>query len=144
MRLTFKLKLILLGVVFFAVYRMVYSVGNSIDVPGNSNDNYANNDKNIPCVESKVTPHVVGGWYPVFFESYSENKINQIITTIKEGRAAKIVISFDQNKSLAIKIKTAIESKTNFMAELSHVAHKDDTAQYNHMLVVVTVWNNYN
>ena len=91
---------------------------------------------------SGVTEHVVGGWYPVFFDKYSEIKIDQIISTINEGRVKRITVDYDRNKTLAVKIMKKIQSKTKFSVEL-HASHpKDsDTIKYKHEQVVVTVWS---
>lgn len=85
---------------------------------------------------------LVGGWYPVFFNKYSNKKVNKIINSIKEGHVKKVEISFDKNDSLAIKIKNKIELKTKFPVVL-RATHTEDTkeTQYNHNLVVVTIWN---
>ena len=86
---------------------------------------------------------IVGGWYPVFFDSYSEPKVTQIIDSIKAKKVKKIVISFDENKKLALQIKRTIQSQANIAVELSHLIRaKDDMAKYDHKKVVVTIWNN--
>jgi endonuclease G len=88
------------------------------------------------------SPQKVGGWYPVFFDTYSSKKVNQIIYSIKKGDVDKISITFDNNAVLALKIKNRINAKTKFPIELQSIHQNDDkTVQYNHEQVVVTVWN---
>lgn len=92
--------------------------------------------------EFESSAHVVGGWYPVFFDDYSAVKVNQIITSIKEGRVSKISINYDQNQALADNIHQTIISKTNVDAKLVRTSPpQDNTVKYNHMRVVVTVWS---
>lgn len=86
-------------------------------------------------------PNLVGGWYPIFFNEYSSEKVNSIIESIKAKRVKRIMISFDQNKNLALKIESAIQSKVNFAIELNENHQQDDTAQYDHNKVVVTIWS---
>lgn len=79
---------------------------------------------------------------PVFFDTYSSKKVNQIINSINKGNVSKISISYDKNKSLALKIESQITQKTKFPMELKQNHYKDDKlVQYNHKQVVLTVWN---
>lgn len=83
----------------------------------------------------------VGGWYPVFFKTYDQNQVNQILENIKSGNIQAIKITYDQNSELATKIKSAIQSKTNMAIEVSQEKNIDtDTVQYNHDDVVVTIY----
>lgn len=84
---------------------------------------------------------IVGGWYPIFFDTYSSEKVNQIVASIKAKKVKRILISYDENDCLASKIKKNISSKTNFPIEMDQVHQEDNTAQFNHMRVVVTVWS---
>ena len=84
---------------------------------------------------------MVGGWYPVFFNSYDQKQVDQIVKQIKEGRVASIKINYDQNAKLAKKIQAKIEKKTKFKTELTQTVNKDtELTQYNHTQVVLTVY----
>ncbi len=83
-------------------------------------------------------PELVGGWYPLFFQSYDQHKVNLII---QDNTAKRIVVLYDKNKDLADKIIANIQSKTKITIERSQKVPKDDkTTQYNHDQVVVTVY----
>ena len=56
---------------------------------------------------------LVGGWYPIFFDDYSQNKLNDVVNNIKSGKVASIQIQYDHNESLAKQIASQIESQTN-------------------------------
>ncbi len=56
--------------------------------------------------------NLVGGWYPIFFDDYSLNKLNDVVNNIKSGKVASIQIQYDHNESLAKQIASQIESQT--------------------------------
>ena len=56
---------------------------------------------------------LVGGWYPIFFDDYSPNKLNDVVNSIKSGKVASIQIQYDRNENLANLIASQIESQTN-------------------------------
>ena len=86
-------------------------------------------------------PPLVGGWYPLFFQNYDQKQVDSIIHTIQENKARRIVVLYDKNKPLADKIISNIQSKVNFAIERSQDVPKDnETTQYNHNQVVVTVF----
>jgi len=60
----------------------------------------------------------LGGWYPVFFDEYSTDKLNGVIDNIKLGKVANIQIQYDRNENLAKQIASQIESQTNLQASL--------------------------
>lgn len=60
----------------------------------------------------KSSKPILGGWYPVFFDEYSADKINAIVKRISEGKVADIQIQYDRNSELAKKIAAQIESQT--------------------------------
>ena len=87
-------------------------------------------------------PQNIGGWYPVFFESYDIIKLNHIISSIKNDMIGKVVINYDKNYTLAIKIQKYIILETDFPINLNHTIQKDDKfVNYNHDQVVVIIWN---
>ncbi|OZA03932.1 MAG: endonuclease, partial [Polynucleobacter sp. 24-46-87] len=55
--------------------------------------------KPVPQVNKGVTEsrQVLGGWYPVFFDQYSPEKVSAIISNIKAGRVASIELQYDRN-----------------------------------------------
>ncbi len=108
------------------------SVAIAVPVVANAND----------VKPSAGMPVKVGGWYPVFFETYSAKKVNQIIESIKKGNVSKIIITYDENNTLATKIQNKIINQTKLSVELSQIHQKDDKlVHYNHTEVVVTVFN---
>ena len=63
---------------------------------------------------------IVGGWSPVFFDSYDETKINQIIAMVKEDKIKKIEISYPtQATKLAEKIDTKLEAKAPNLVKMN-------------------------
>lgn len=97
----------------------------------------------VPKVKSNVSAgqKMMGGWYPVFFNEYDESKVQSIIKNIQSGRVAKVIISYDLSYDLAKKILTNIKAQTTLDIEFKQVKPEDSTAQFNHKLVVVTVYN---
>lgn len=83
----------------------------------------------------------VGGWYPIFFNEYSDNKMQNIIMQIKQNKVSKLIVSYDKNLKLAMQVKATIEANTAFNVQFEHVPLVDDTAQYNHDQVVVTIYS---
>jgi endonuclease G len=61
---------------------------------------------------------IIGGWYPIFFDHFSQTKLDQLIQNIKEGRVASIQIQYDQNSDLAKKIGGQLETQTSFIPTL--------------------------
>lgn len=83
---------------------------------------------------------LIGGWYPVFFDSYSDSKIQDIVLQDKKGLISKIIVSYDLNQDLAEHIRTTLEATTFLDVQFEHIPLTDDTAKYNHNLVVVTIY----
>ena len=112
----------------------------------NSFTQAATNGQNVPSVksvESKAVnaQNLVGGWYPVFFDQYSESGVAQVVSSIKAQKVKRILISFDKNKSLALKIGQYIYAQTKFSPEFQYNHHEDDTARYDHNRVVLIIWS---
>jgi len=105
----------------------------------------------MPIVESngmtvkhpaKITSaNLVGGWYPVFFDSYSEQKIQDLISQISNNRVSKIIITCDENSSLGRQILSEIQLKTNFAVKMDYLSGFDTPIKYNHNRVIVTVYS---
>lgn len=84
---------------------------------------------------------IIGGWYPVFFREYSNSKVQEIIAGITSGKIKRLVISYDENSTLALQIKNNIQAKLNFEVQMEHVPITDtDSTKLNHSQVVVTVF----
>lgn len=94
-----------------------------------------------PTVSTSESLEIVGGWYPVFFHEYSNRKVQEIINSISSGKVKRLIISYDENKSLAMQIRTNIQAKVNFAIQMEHVPLTDsDSTQFNHSQVVITVY----
>lgn len=70
-------------------------------------------------LKTKAQPVPLGGWYPVFFDDYSVNKLNSVINNIKSGKVASIQIQYDRNEALAKQIASQIEAQTNLQVNLT-------------------------
>ncbi|QKM65639.1 DNA/RNA non-specific endonuclease [Polynucleobacter tropicus] len=68
---------------------------------------------------------LVGGWYPVFFDTYSAEKVNAILNSIKTGKVASVQIQYDQNVELAKQITSQLQSQTQVVIELSQSSPPD-------------------
>ncbi|WP_114638137.1 DNA/RNA non-specific endonuclease [Polynucleobacter necessarius] len=55
---------------------------------------------------------IMGGWYPIFFNEYSPEKVNALLANIQAGKVVSIQIQYDRNSELAKKIASQIEAKT--------------------------------
>ena len=72
--------------------------------------------------ESKPT---VGGWYPVFFDQYSAEKLVTLISHIKAGKVASVQIQYDRNLELAQKLAQEIQVQSSLQATLSQSSPPD-------------------
>ena len=82
----------------------------------------------------------LGGWYPIFFEQYSAQKVDNIIANIKAGRVAGVEIHYDANQTLAMQLVNAIESKTSLKVKLKQESTPDSpSTSYQHNQVSVIV-----
>lgn len=52
----------------------------------------------------------VGGWYPIFFDQFSPEKIAALNTNIAAGKVASVEVQYDRNLELAKQIERAITS----------------------------------
>lgn len=96
---------------------------------------------NSLSASAKESPELIGGWYPVFFNEYSNVKVQEIVDGIKTGKIKRLIISYDENKSLAMQIRTNVQAKVNFAVQMEHVPLTDSSStQFNHSQVVVTVY----
>ena len=84
---------------------------------------------------------LVGGWYPIFFDAYSEKKMGLLMEKIKEGQVARLSVSYNQNKTLAERIAKEIKSQTSMPLEMKNENLVDGNISYHHDRVVVVVYS---
>lgn len=77
-------------------------------------------DKGV--TESRQT---LGGWYPIFFDQHSPEKVSAIISNIKAGRVASIELQYDRNLQLAQSLAQEIEVQTHMQVRLSQSSPPD-------------------
>jgi endonuclease G len=70
------------------------------------------------ALKIKPQQNLMGGWYPIFFDGYSADKLNSVISNIQSGKVAGIQIQYDRNENLAKQIASQIESQTNLQVTL--------------------------
>ena len=68
---------------------------------------------------------LVGGWYPVFFDQYSPEKVAAIISSIKAGRVSSVEIQYDHNLRLAQNLAQEIETQSSILVTLSQSSPPD-------------------
>lgn len=94
-----------------------------------------------PALKPVESIELVGGWYPVFFNDYSNTKVQEIVDGVKTGRIKRLIISYDENLFLAMQIRVNILAKVNFAIQMEHVPLTDSSStQFNHSQVVITVY----
>lgn len=92
--------------------------------------------------KSLLPATIVGGWYPVFFESFDKNKLDQIIKSYNNGNVKNLIISFDNNNALASQINNYILDNSNLTPQMNYEPNTDTpTVQYEHSKVVLTVYS---
>jgi len=67
----------------------------------------------------------IGGWYPVFFDQYSPEKVAAIISNIKAGKVSSVQIQYDRNAELAQKLAQEIGTQSTLQATLSQSSPPD-------------------
>jgi endonuclease G len=67
----------------------------------------------------------LGGWYPIFFDQYSPEKVSAIISSIKAGRVASIELQYDRTLQLAQSLAQEIEVQTHMQVRLSQSSPPD-------------------
>lgn len=74
---------------------------------------------------SSVPKQAIGGWYPVFFDQYSPEKVAAIISNVKAGKVASVQIQYDRNVELAQKLAQEIGMQSTLQAILSQSSPPD-------------------
>ncbi len=83
--------------------------------------------KPLAQVNKSVTEsrQALGGWYPIFFDQYSPEKLSAIISNIKAGKVASIELQYDRNLQLAQSLAQEIEAQTQMQVRLSQSSPPD-------------------
>jgi endonuclease G, mitochondrial len=83
---------------------------------------------------------LIGGTYPVFFDRYSVEKVDDLSEKLNNGDIASIVVKYDRDYELAKKIARNISVLTGKDIQVKHDPQVDtDTVQYNHSGAVAIV-----
>ena len=94
-------------------------------------------DFHLPVDASEIRPNqatekqtsesrqLVGGWYPVFFDQYSPDKVTAITSNIKAGKVASIELQYDRNEVLAQKLIQEIQAPSSIKITLSQSSPPD-------------------
>ena len=83
---------------------------------------------------------VLGGWYPVFFDQYSPEKVAALISNIKSGKIASIELQYDRNLNLAQSLAKEIEAQSSIAVTLSQSSPPDSpnvTYERNRVIAIV-------
>ena len=89
--------------------------------------NNSANPSKPTTLEANANKALLGAWYPIFFDDYSEAKLNSLVKSIQNGRVGDIEIQFDRNSDLATKIAKQIEAKTSKKIVLIQSSPPDST-----------------
>jgi endonuclease G len=90
-------------------------------------------------IDSASKP-IVGGWYPVFFDQYSAEKLTALISNINAGRVTSVQIQYDRNLELAQKLAQEIQAQSALQATLSQSSPPDSPNviyERNRIIVIV-------
>jgi endonuclease G len=88
----------------------------------------------------KDSKPLVGGWYPVFFDQYSPEKVAAITSSIKAGRVASIELQYDRNLKLAQNLAQEIQAQSSLQVTLSQSSPPDSpSVSYERNRVVAIV-----
>jgi len=78
-----------------------------------------------PEKPAKPLNTMVGGWYPIFFDDYSPEKINALIARAQEGKVASVQIQYDRNSELATRIASQLEAQTSLFVSTTQSSPPD-------------------
>ncbi|MES2585607.1 MAG: DNA/RNA non-specific endonuclease [Pseudomonadota bacterium] len=101
---------------------LIDKTGIDFHLPIDANQSKVNKPTGKEVPESRQP---VGGWYPVFFDQLSPDKVTAIASNIKAGRVASIQIQYDRNIELAQKLAQAIQTQASMQATLSQSSPPD-------------------
>jgi endonuclease G len=83
---------------------------------------------------------MVGGWYPIFFDHYSPDKLAALAANIKAGKVVSVQIQYDRNLELAQKLAQEIQVQSALQATLSQSSPPDSpnvVYERNRVIVIV-------
>ena len=69
--------------------------------------------------QASESKQLIGGWYPVFFDQYSPDKVAAITSNIKAGKVASIELQYDRNEVLAQNLAQEIQALSSIKVTLS-------------------------
>jgi endonuclease G, mitochondrial len=95
---------------------LVLKTGINFHIPLDINESKPSKQITKGTSESKES---AGGWYPVFFDEYSIEKMETLISSIKAGRISSVQIQYDRNTELAQKLFQEIQAQGLIKATLS-------------------------
>jgi endonuclease G len=101
---------------------LVQKTGIDFHLPAELSDSAASK----PVTKVSSAPRqAIGGWYPVFFDQYSPEKVAAIISNMKAGKVASVEIQVDHNVELAQKLAQEIGAQGTLQATLSQSSPPD-------------------
>ncbi len=101
---------------------LIHKTGIDFHLPITNNENKAGKPTGKEVPEPR---QLVGGWYPVFFDELSSDKVAAIASNIQAGRVASVQIQYDRNVELAQKLAQAIQTQTSMPVTLSQSSPPD-------------------
>jgi endonuclease G len=104
---------------------LIQKTGIDFQLPIDSNESKSNQQAEVAKSDGK---QLIGGWYPVFFDQYSPQKVKAIISDIQSGRVASIQIQYDRNGELAQKLAQEIQAQGLIPATLIQSSPPDSSA----------------
>jgi endonuclease G len=116
---------------------LVLKTGIDFHLPLDINENKPSKQAAKGGSESR---ELVGGWYPIFFDQYSIEKVAAMISSIKAGRISSVQIQYDRNAELAQKIFKEVQAQGLIEATISQSSPPDSpTVSYERNRVTVIV-----
>jgi endonuclease G len=101
---------------------LVQKTGIDFHLPVGLSENSASK---VAAMGVSAAKQAIGGWYPVFFDQYSPEKVAAIISNIKAGKVASVQIQYDRNVELAQKLAQEIGAQSTLQATLSQSSPPD-------------------
>ena len=101
---------------------LVQKTGIDFHLPAGLSDNSASK---AAAMVASAPKQAIGGWYPVFFDQYSPEKVAAIISNIKAGKVSSVQIQYDRNAELAQKLAQEIGAQSTLQATLSQNSPPD-------------------
>jgi endonuclease G len=104
---------------------LIQKTGIDFQLPIDSNESKSNQQAEVAKSDGK---QLIGGWYPVFFDQFSPQKVKAIISDIQSGRVASIQIQYDRNGELAQKLAQEIQTQGLIQATLIQSSPPDSSS----------------